>query len=214
MADTNEKVILRVEIDQSEAVQRSAQLSKEIKDLTMANKELAKAGKDTSAEYQENVRLTKMLKDEKAQLDRQIDLSIKAFSAESGSINQLRAEVSFLTMKYNDLSESERDNSETGKQLQASIKAKTDRLKELEGAVGDNRRSVGDYRGALRDVVGEMRIDTNELSALYPIAKANNDSKGFRDNFRTIKDNLDIAAAEIIELQNRIIPEPVPPYVS
>lgn len=54
------------------------------------------------------------------------------------------------------------------------------------------------------------RIDTNELSALYPIARANNDSKGFRDNFRTIKDNLDIAAAEITELQNRIIPEPVP----
>lgn len=158
MTDTTEKVILSVEIDQSEAIKRSADLSKEIKSLTDANKQLAKSGKETSAEYQENARLAKSLVDEKRNLDRQIDLSIKAFNSETGSIKQLRAEVSILTDRYNSLSAEERDNTVTGQELQKTIKAKTDRLKELEGAVGDNRRNVGNYKDAVKDLVAELRI--------------------------------------------------------
>jgi myosin heavy subunit len=158
MTDTTEKVILSVEIDQSEALKKSAALSKEIKDLTEANKALAKSGKDTSVEYQENARLAKSLTDQKRSLDRQIDQSVKAFNAETGSIKQLRAEVSILTDQYNSLSAEERDNSSIGKDLQATIKGKTDRLKELEGAIGDNRRNVGNYRDALQGMVSEFEV--------------------------------------------------------
>lgn len=178
MTDTTEKVILSVEIDQSEALKKSAALSKEIKDLTEANKALAKSGKETSVEYQENARLAKSLTDEKRNLDRQIDLSVKAFNSETGSIKQLRAEVSILTDRYNSLSAEERDNSAVGKDLQSTIKAKTDRLKELEGAIGDNRRNVGNYRDVLRDLTGQIQINGQNMDTYIRIYHQAKDAVG------------------------------------
>lgn len=178
MTDTTEKVILSVEIDQSEALKKSADLSKQIKDLTEANKALAKSGKDTSVEYQENARLAKSLTDEKRNLDRQIDLSVKAFNSETGSIKQLRAEVSILTDRYISLSEEERDNSAVGKDLQSTIKAKTDRLKELEGAIGDNRRNVGNYRDVLRDLTGDFQVNGISINGVIENYKKATDAFG------------------------------------
>lgn len=45
-------------------------------------------------------------------------------------------------------------------------------------------------------------IKTANINTNYPIAGENNDTKGFRDNFSEIKNNLDVAEAEITNLQN------------
>lgn len=48
-------------------------------------------------------------------------------------------------------------------------------------------------------------INTNSLDVNYPIPGQNNSSQGFRTNFASIKNNLDIAGNEITDLQNKVV---------
>ena len=47
-------------------------------------------------------------------------------------------------------------------------------------------------------------INPNNIDILYPIAGQDNDTQGFRDNFRNIKNNLNTAAQEITALQGNV----------
>lgn len=48
-------------------------------------------------------------------------------------------------------------------------------------------------------------INTNNIDSNYPIPGVNNSSQGFRTNFTSIKNNLDIAGNEITDLQNKVV---------
>lgn len=48
-------------------------------------------------------------------------------------------------------------------------------------------------------------INTNGLNVNYPVPGVNNNSQGFRDNFSTIKTNLDVAGNEITDLQTNVV---------
>lgn len=48
-------------------------------------------------------------------------------------------------------------------------------------------------------------INTNNINANYPVPGVNNSTQGFRDNFTSIKTNLDTAATEITQLQNAVV---------
>jgi hypothetical protein len=48
-------------------------------------------------------------------------------------------------------------------------------------------------------------INTNGLDVNYPIPGQNNSSQGFRNNFASIKTNLDTAGNEISDLQNKVV---------
>lgn len=48
-------------------------------------------------------------------------------------------------------------------------------------------------------------INTNGINVNYPIPGVNNNSQGFRNNFASIKTNLDTAATEITDLQNKVV---------
>ena len=48
-------------------------------------------------------------------------------------------------------------------------------------------------------------INTNGLNTNYPVAGVNNNTQGFRDNFASIKNNLDTAGSEITDLQNKVV---------
>ena len=45
-------------------------------------------------------------------------------------------------------------------------------------------------------------ININNIDITYPIAGQDNDTQGFRDNFRNIRNNLNTAAGEITALQS------------
>lgn len=49
------------------------------------------------------------------------------------------------------------------------------------------------------------QINTNGIDVNYPIPGQNNSTQGFRDNFTQIKNNLDITANEITDLQNKVV---------
>lgn len=48
-------------------------------------------------------------------------------------------------------------------------------------------------------------INTNGLNVNYPVPGVNNNSQGFRNNFTNIKQNLDIAANELTDLQDSVV---------
>lgn len=48
-------------------------------------------------------------------------------------------------------------------------------------------------------------INTNAINTTYPTPGVNNSSQGFRDNFASIKNNLDTAASEITDIQQKAI---------
>jgi hypothetical protein len=48
-------------------------------------------------------------------------------------------------------------------------------------------------------------INTNGINVNYPVPGVNNNSQGFRDNFASIRTNLNTAASEITDLQNKVV---------
>lgn len=48
-------------------------------------------------------------------------------------------------------------------------------------------------------------INTGSINVNYPVPGVNNNSQGFRDNFSSIKTNLDTASTELTDLQNKTI---------
>jgi len=48
-------------------------------------------------------------------------------------------------------------------------------------------------------------INTNGINVNYPVPGVNNNSQGFRDNFASIRVNLNTAATEITDLQNKVV---------
>lgn len=49
------------------------------------------------------------------------------------------------------------------------------------------------------------QINTNGINTNYPVPGQNNSSQGFRDNFSQIRTNLNTAANEITDLQNKVV---------
>jgi hypothetical protein len=49
------------------------------------------------------------------------------------------------------------------------------------------------------------QINPNNIDGSYPVANQDNNSQGFRDNFTNIKVNFQDAAAEITDLQNKVV---------
>lgn len=49
------------------------------------------------------------------------------------------------------------------------------------------------------------KINTGTMNMNYPLPGVNNSTQGFRDNFSSIKQNLDSAKAEIDELQSKVV---------
>ena len=56
-------------------------------------------------------------------------------------------------------------------------------------------------------------INSNNIDITYPIAGQDNDTQGFRDNFRNIKNNLNTAKLEITELQDDVALTPKATYI-
>ena len=84
-------------------------------------------------------------------------------SSQAGSIEQLKAKLSLVTIAWSKLSEEERNNSDRGKRLIESKKSITEQLKREELATGDARRNVGNYAETVKKAIAEMRIEEQQL---------------------------------------------------
>jgi len=155
MAQT-EKILIELDFNSKDAEKNLVKLQanldgtkNEIKSLETARKKGIVTAK--SANEQRALLNIELKKNSKALGNQQKELlNINtANKATKGSNDQLKAQLSLLTAEYNSLSKEERENTKVGKEKKAQISQITEELKGNEEAVGNNRRSVGDYGKAL-----------------------------------------------------------------
>lgn len=141
-------------------------LNKEMIDTKKALLDNANAQKENNAE----IKSTKTLLD-----------------SEATSVNALRAQLAQNTTELNKMSEAQRTTSKEGVELTEQTKALSDKLKELEKSVGDNRRNVGNYAESVKDgimqtqglsggtgaLVGAMKSGISGVQAFNAALKAN-----------------------------------------
>ena len=151
------------------AVAEVAKLREEIKQLKDANKELG----NTDPKYIENEARAKALAQQLRENERVVVANIKAQESNKGSIEQLRAQLSRVTVEWSKLSKEERENSQEGRDLIQSKKELTGQLKQLESATGDNRRNVGNYSEGMREALLSTGALGKGTMALFNTMKAN-----------------------------------------
>jgi len=159
-------VVIRLELDTNEYTSKAIDLNKQIKELKAQQSDLKKSGADTGLEFQRNAEILKRLTKELSSTNKVIDDVTRANKANAGSNEQLRAQLSVLTHQYNNLSKEERENSTRGKEMQQQVASLTETLKANESAVGDNRRNVGNYAGALKELKAELKLAKDEMVVL------------------------------------------------
>lgn len=107
--------------------------------------------------------------------------------SEATSVNALRAQLARNTVELNKMSEAQRTTSKEGVELTEQTKALSDKLKELEKSVGDNRRNVGNYAESVKEgilqtqglsggtgaLVGAMKSGITGVQAFNAALKAN-----------------------------------------
>ena len=107
---------------------------------------------------------------------KEVDTYNTALNAEIGSNEQLRAQLKILTQEYDGLSQEQRENTEEGQMLTQNIEGITDKLKENESAIGDNRRNVGNYSESIQDALGNVTIMGTNLGGLVTSFKETKDA--------------------------------------
>jgi hypothetical protein len=163
----------------AEAQKQSAAYTKALNDLKTQQKEANALYKVGAIDATENAKRQSALKIQMTEVSKSLSQSNKEYAnnktvvdAATGSNEQLRARLSLLTSQYNGLSKEQRENSASGKQMQATIKTLSDKLKENEKALGDNRRNVGNYGEAIEEALGATTAFGSGLGGMVGGLKA------------------------------------------
>lgn len=160
----NQKTLLEIDIDIDSLNSQAAEGKQKVQDLSDQLKVLQLMGKSNSAEF---VALSGQMKayqqtvNQATQVNKQLTL---AQNVASGSIDEMRANLSIITRQYNSLSAAERDNDAIGGKLLTTQKTLSDSLKTLEGAGGNTTRQIGSYKDAIDQSLAGMLPFSTELS--------------------------------------------------
>lgn len=177
--------LLDLSIDTSEAldgldalIAKSLELAETKKQLQSAlkdeKKQLDEAGKAFKSgslsqdEYKKvvseatkaQVELTKQLTDTNKSIsdnNSAIKVSTTLLKSQEDSVDALRAQLAKNTKELNAMSAATRNNTDEGKALVTETKEISDKLKEMEKAVGDNRRNVGNYAESIQEAMSSTQ---------------------------------------------------------
>lgn len=106
------------------------------------------------------VELTKQLTDiNKSITDNNsaIKVNTTLLKSQEDSVDALRAQLAKNTKELNAMSAAARNNTDEGKALVTETKEISDKLKEMEKAVGDNRRNVGNYAESIQEAMSSTQ---------------------------------------------------------
>ena len=177
------------QIEQKDAIKLTTQQIKfyektlaELETAKVKNGELTEEESNKLDEYTQKLDSSNVLlvtqKDELSKVNaerraavKEVDQYNTALNAELGSNEQLKAQLAILTKEYNSLSAEQRENTDEGQQLTTQIKDITDKLKENESAVGDNRRNVANYSESIQDALGNVTILVLTWAVLQRVLK-------------------------------------------
>lgn len=147
--------------------QLMAALKDEKKQLDEAGKSY-KAGTIGQDEYKKavgdaakaQIDLKKQLLDVNASIsdnNREIKTNTTLLNSQEDSVDALRAQLAKNTKELNAMSAATRNNTDEGKALVTETKEISDKLKEMEKAVGDNRRNVGNYAESIQEAMSSTQ---------------------------------------------------------
>lgn len=106
------------------------------------------------------IELKKQLLDVNASIsdnNREIKTHTTLLNSQEDSVDALRAQLAKNTKELNAMSAATRNNSEEGQKLVTETKEISDRLKDMEKAVGDNRRNVGNYAESIQEAMSSTK---------------------------------------------------------
>jgi len=155
MADVEKKVLLNVEIKATEALKNLTDIRGRIELLRKEQAGLDKSTESGRMEYERLGQQIKVLNKEAQGYEKQIQNTAKANREQTGSLEQLKAQLSLNTAAYSKLSDAQKKTAE-GKALQKSILDTTNSLKEQEKAMGNTFRNVGNYGDAFKSLPGPI----------------------------------------------------------
>ena len=147
--------------------QLMAALKDEKKQLDEAGKSY-KAGTIGQDEYKKavgdaakaQIDLKKRLLDVNASIsdnNREIKTNTTLLNSQEDSVDALRAQLAKNTKELNAMSAATRNNTDEGQKLVTETKEISDRLKDMEKAVGDNRRNVGNYAESIQEAMSNTK---------------------------------------------------------
>lgn len=147
--------------------QLMAALKDEKKQLDEAGKSY-KAGTIGQDEYKKavgdaakaQIELKKQLLDVNASIsdnNREIKTNTTLLNSQEDSVDALRAQLAKNTKELNAMSAATRNNTDEGQKLVTETKEISDRLKDMEKAVGDNRRNVGNYAESIQEAMSSTK---------------------------------------------------------
>lgn len=96
----------------------------------------------------------------------EIKVNTTLLTSQESSVNALRAQLAKNTKELNSMSAATRNNTDEGKALVAETKEISDKLKEMEKAVGDNRRNVGNYAESVQEALSNTKGLSGATGAL------------------------------------------------
>lgn len=142
-------------------------LKDEKKQLDEAGKAF-KSGRLSQDEYKKavsdstktQVELTKQLTDTNKSItdnNSAIKVNTTLLKSQEDSVDALRAQLAKNTKELNAMSAAARNNTDEGKALVTETKEISDKLKEMEKAVGDNRRNVGNYAESIQEAMSSTQ---------------------------------------------------------
>lgn len=147
--------------------QLQSALKDEKKQLDEAGKAF-KSGSLSQDEYKKivseatkaQVELTKRLTDTNTSIadnNSAIKVNTTLLKSQEDSVDALRAQLAKNTKELNAMSAATRNNTDEGKALVTETKEISDKLKEMEKAVGDNRRNVGNYAESIQEAMSSTQ---------------------------------------------------------
>lgn len=147
--------------------QLQSALKDEKKQLDEAGKAF-KSGSLSQDEYKKvvseatkaQVELTKQLTDTNKSIsdnNSAIKVNTTLLKSQEDSVDALRAQLAKNTKELNAMSAETRNNTDEGKALVTETKEISDKLKEMEKAVGDNRRNVGNYAESIQEAMSSTQ---------------------------------------------------------
>lgn len=156
--------------------QLSATMKDEQKQVADAGKAF-KAGAISQEEYRKTVEnatkaqveITKQINTVNRSIsdnNQEIKVNTTLMSSQKDSVDALRAQLAKNTKELNAMSAATRNNTDAGKALVTETKEISDRLKEMEKAVGDNRRNVGNYAESIQEAMSNTKGLSGATGAL------------------------------------------------
>lgn len=147
--------------------QLMAALKDEKKQLGEAGKAY-KAGTISQDDYKKavgdaakaQIELKKQLLDVNASIsdnNREIKTNTTLLNSQEDSVDALRAQLAKNTKELNAMSAATRNNTDEGQKLVTETKEISDKLKDMEKAVGDNRRNVGNYAESIQEAMSSTQ---------------------------------------------------------